>query len=249
MYADLRERSAKGSFLSGWTVKFLFDLKVTYLEKKLNAFIDSIKELMELGEVTPSLEWQGRLRKELQVWLNAARKELWDWVVVPALKDLEVYRQRETLIVESIEDIERQAHRRFELLFFDGAARVKMGKKPHVTIGEMTVHGIANFGEIMGNIEQSINLVKDSGNEKIAKILEELIQVILNDKNLVGQNRQEAIESIQTITEQASIPNEKRKLGIIKATLLYIPGLLSASADVLNYFQVNLKDIKSFFGI
>jgi alcohol dehydrogenase class IV len=101
----------------------------------------------------------------------------------------------------------------------------------------------------VGDINQSINQVQNSGSQEMAEILGKISNAILSDSRLKPQDQQEAIENIRTLAQEAGLPSTNRKLGIVKATLAYIPSLLSASTDILNYFQVHLEDIRRFFGI
>ena len=124
-----------------------------------------------------------------------------------------------------------------------------MNRTGPISIGTINVTEILNIDSIVGDIDQSINLVQNAGSEQIAGILKETAQAVLADPKLEVHTRQEALENIRTIAQEASQPKEGRKLGVAKAALAYLPSLLSASTDVLNYLQVHMEDIRRFFGI
>jgi len=91
--------------------------------------------------------------------------------------------------------------------------------------------------------------VNGMGHKELAQILKELTQALIANPSLGSRERKEAVENLHTLAGEASAPQEQRKIGTVKAALGYLPGLLSASTDVLNYFQVHLVDIQRFFGI
>lgn len=239
------EMNRMGALSSGGTAAGLARIKIEGAEKKLLALIDSVKELIDLGVVKPDSAWKAKILPYLERNLKSLE------TVHP--NPLPFLRGGESIIVSQFKNalpgLQGRVRRRFELMFFDEAARATMDRKGPISIGTLNVTGIANLGEIIGDINQSINQVQSAGSEEIANILKELSQAVIGDPKLEKQNRQEAIENIRTLAEQASIPEGQRTMGVVKAALLYIPSLLSASTDVLNYFHINLEQIKRFFGI
>lgn len=228
---------------SGMTAAGIARIHTDYLEKKLLAFIESVKELIGLGTVRPTPEWKARIQPKLESHLKAAeilpsgppRFRGFDSIVRGELNN-------------AIPGIQARIRRRFELMFFDEGEKAKMNRTGPVTIGTINVTGILNIGEIVGDINQSINQVQNAGSERIAGILKEITQAVLIDPKLEVQARQDTIENIRTVAQEASLPRERRKLGPVKAALAYVPSLISASTDLLNYFQIHAEDIRRFFG-
>ena len=53
-------------------------------------------------------------------------------------------------------------------MFFDESEKAKMDRTGPITIDTLNVTGIANLGEIVGDINQSINQVERAGSKEIA---------------------------------------------------------------------------------
>ena len=124
-----------------------------------------------------------------------------------------------------------------------------MAKVEPIIIGMLNVTGIPNIREIVDDINQSIDQIRNARGERIAQILRELGQEILTDPRMDNQARQETIENLRTLAREASLPSAQRQLGAVKDALASIPSLLSTSLNIRNYFQVHLGDLRGFFGI
>ena len=118
-----------------------------------------------------------------------------------------------------------------------------------ITIDTSDRTGISNIRWIVRNINQSITLIQDSGDEQVAEILKEIGKAVINSPRVEKQAGQAVIESLRTLAWEASLPSAERRLGIVKASLAYIPMLLSMDLDTLNYFEVHLGDLRKFFNI
>ena len=222
---------------SGAVKAQLDQLHTDYTEKKLNAYIESIKELIELGAIEPTKEWKARLLPSLNQVIASLEQ---------GLKGRLNLASNRTQIPFRFSGAIRQ---RFELMFFDEEQRSKVRRDGPISIGTLNVTGTANLGTIIGDINQSINQARGMGHKQIAEILKDLTQAVISDRRLNPGDRNEAIQNLHTLAKESALPPEERKMGVVKASLAYLPALLSASTDVLNYLQIHLVDLQRFFGI
>jgi hypothetical protein len=234
----------QGALYSGMTAAGIARIHADYLEKKLLAFIESVKELIDLRTVNPTPEWKARIQQEFEHHLEAI--EIPPFTVLEFRGYVEMVRGK---ISDAIPEIKARIRRRFDLMFFDEGEKAKVDRTGPITIDTINVTGILNFDNITGDINQSINQVENAGSQQIADILKEIALAVLADPKLEGQARQDAIENIRTIAQEAALEPQRRKLGTVKAALAYIPSLLSAATDVLNYFKIHVDEIRRFFGI
>ncbi len=124
-----------------------------------------------------------------------------------------------------------------------------MARVGPITIGALNLTGIANLRQIVDDINQCIDLMKDAGDDQAAEILTEIGRGILTDARLEKQACQEALENLRMLAWEGSLPGVERHIGVVKASLAYIPSRLITSLDTFNYFQVHLADLRSFFGV
>ena len=119
----------------------------------------------------------------------------------------------------------------------------------HINIGTMNVAGTANFGQIVGNITQHINQIKNSGDIDLANSLNKLIQAGEKDPDLSEDQRQELAENIEVLAEEAEREPHERRISRVKATLQYVPSIINTSAALVTLWDKYLPAIASYFGI
>ncbi len=124
-----------------------------------------------------------------------------------------------------------------------------MARVGPITIGALNLTGIPNLLQIVDDINQCIDLMKDAGDDQPAGILTGIGQGIITDARLEKKACQEALENLRMLAWEGSLPDVERHLGLVKAALAYIPSLLVTSLDTFNYFQVHLAELRTFFGI
>jgi hypothetical protein len=222
---------------SGFKNAQLDQLHIEYAEKKLAAYLDSIRELIDLGAINPTREWKTRLLPRLNQVIASVEQGLKGKLNLASSRTELPYRFAGAI------------RQRFELMFFDEAQRLKMRRDGPISIGTLNVTGIANIGKIVGDINQSINQSQGMGHTEIAAILKELTQAVISDPRLSPGDREEALQNLHAVASESAQPVGERKMGVVKASLAYLPALLSASTDVLNYLQIHLADLQRFFGI
>jgi hypothetical protein len=116
-----------------------------------------------------------------------------------------------------------------------------------ITVGVYNRTGIANIREIVGNINQSIILIQNGGDDQIADILKDIGEAVITDPSMEQHARQTAIEILRMLAWEASVPPAERRLGMAKAALTFMPMYLSP--HVLNYFGAHVENLRKFFKI
>jgi hypothetical protein len=124
-----------------------------------------------------------------------------------------------------------------------------MDGKRHIAISPFQIGGVANFGDIVHDINQYIDLIHSAGDEKAAQILTGIGKGILTDPRLDNPTRKEAMENLQLLAWEASLPFADRRLGVVKGALAYLLVLLTSSLDALNCLHKHLADLRAFFDI
>jgi len=112
--------------------------------------------------------------------------------------------------------------------------------------------GLLNIGEIknLEKIESNINQLKDSGSDNIAKGIQSLAEQILKSVQLTKEVKEEVLEQLSEISEQANLLPEKRsKKSVIKAIFKSIGATLNSAGNLAEVWSTWGKDIASFFGI
>lgn len=77
--------------------------------------------------------------------------------------------------------------------------------------------GSLNLGEIFGNIETNLTMLNESGYERLAGALKNLLEQTLSSQDIANQDKKEITEQIEELSNQAKLPDAQRKKGIIKS--------------------------------
>ena len=112
--------------------------------------------------------------------------------------------------------------------------------------------GLLNTGEIKMVKTLSANLTKlnrKEGYSDFVKAMGELIEAVSKSQELASSQREEALEQLQELQKQASLPSEKRSKGIVKALLVGLAQTLSAAGGAAKVWETWGSNIRQFFGI
>ena len=96
---------------------------------------------------------------------------------------------------------------------------------PVVHQGAMTFHNIKIDGSVVGaintghvqQIDVALSHIKVTGNPKLEEALAEFTAAVAHSTELPTQAKNEILEQLATIAEQAATPKESRSWGILKA--------------------------------
>lgn len=116
-----------------------------------------------------------------------------------------------------------------------------------ININNSTIAAL-NLGTVIGDINATVTSLQSQGHKDLAEAIKTLTEAIAKDEHL-GNERTGMIESLATIGEQAALPEEKRKVGVVKTLLTSLGTGLRASADVAKIWDVFGPEIASYFHI
>jgi len=121
---------------------------------------------------------------------------------------------------------------------------------PHVNV---TIHSAANvnLGSQVGNINATLNAISEQSpaHQEIAAALKELSEAVLRSQQIEDSQRQEALQVITAIAEQAEAKPEARSIGTLKALLAGLPTVIGLAADLTTLWDKYVPLIRQFFGI
>jgi hypothetical protein len=111
--------------------------------------------------------------------------------------------------------------------------------------------GILNTGQIK-NIESiNINIGKlnDAGSDEIANALRNLTAAVVESTELAGDDKSDALEQLESLSEQAILPaSERNKPGVVKAVFTTLNGTLAAAGSLAGIWSAWGPAIQRFFG-
>ena len=120
---------------------------------------------------------------------------------------------------------------------------------PITNITNSTI-GIYNMGNISNveKIETSINQLKQSGANNIAESIQKIKDAILQSQELDIKIKEEVLDQLTEISEQANLPEEKRsKKSVLKAILIGIGTTLNSIGSLAEIWGTWGANISAFF--
>jgi len=85
--------------------------------------------------------------------------------------------------------------------------------------------GLVNTGTITA-IDSALGTLNLSGQKELSAVIEELVKAVLGDSEMGDVDKQRIVESIEDISEQATLPVPERKTGRVRALLADIKNTL-----------------------
>ena len=120
----------------------------------------------------------------------------------------------------------------FDLSVFQPSRNIKMST---VNVNNSVVGTIST--EEVGNIQVSLEKIYAGGNTEIASSLHELTSALLSEDSLDVAKKNETLEQISLLSEQAALPRENRKAGIIRAASSAIKETASTVSSVATAWE------------
>ncbi len=111
-----------------------------------------------------------------------------------------------------------------------------------------SVVGSINTGNVQ-TIDVSITYLKDAGNEAVSKALKELTEAIANEATLAKADKDNMLDQLAYLSEQAAGAAKDRKPGMIKAALGAISQTAATVSAVAAAWNAAGPLLKAFFGI
>jgi hypothetical protein len=120
--------------------------------------------------------------------------------------------------------------------------------QPIVQISNSTF-GALNLGEVKGSIHAHVASISGASADAFRQAIAAMTEVVAGATELTEQRRQEVLQYIDALAEQAGHEPAKRKTPIIKGMLLAIPTALDVSAHALDAWDKYGPAIRSHFGV
>ena len=120
-----------------------------------------------------------------------------------------------------------------------------------------TFHNIQVSDSIVGSVNsgnvEKINVamtnISGSGNPEFANALKELTESVLQHKDISEAQRQEIIENLAFISEQAERPGSKRKYGLLRSVLTGMKHTIGVASDLAQLWTKFEPILRHFFGL
>jgi hypothetical protein len=113
-------------------------------------------------------------------------------------------------------------------------------KLQHIQI-ENTAAGVLNFGTINGslqNIDATLDLLeRDKSLKEVVEAIKVLSEAVVNSLELAKESKDEALQMISGILEQARLPREKRRPAVIKSLMGSIGASLNGFASLISIWE------------
>ncbi len=130
----------------------------------------------------------------------------------------------------------------FDLSVFKPSRNVKLN---NINVNNSVVGNIST--EEVGNITVSLKKIHSGGAPEIAQNIHDLTKAFLEAKDISIENKNEILEQISLLSEQASLPSKNRKKGIIKAALSAIKNTATTTSSVVSAWQKVEPYLNQFF--
>jgi hypothetical protein len=114
----------------------------------------------------------------------------------------------------------------------------------HVTNSEI---GVLNTGTIQ-SVDSSLTVLKSGGNDSLADAIRELTESIIRASEIASSRKDEALELIGSLSQEAVAPKEKRKLAVAKALFGELSGILGGIASVGQAWAKAEPILRQIFG-
>lgn len=123
--------------------------------------------------------------------------------------------------------------------------RYELPKPPTINTRRITLNniqvsdsvvGVINTGQIE-KLDVAVDAVRDAGQEQLADALQKLSQAVVDAPDLLPQQKDEAVEHLAFLAEQASMPKERRQRSVAKTVIVGLEHVLNAAASVVTLWQ------------
>jgi len=97
------------------------------------------------------------------------------------------------------------------------APRAVPSKPAQITlnIGQSQIANL-NLGTMIGNIQNTVGGLQDKGLQQLAEAIKELTEAVVDEAALSGKAKQDAVEAISVIGEEATKPEPQRRLAVLR---------------------------------
>jgi hypothetical protein len=111
-----------------------------------------------------------------------------------------------------------------------------------------SVVGAVNTGTVKTLSVKMESLSKTPGSEEVAKALRAIAEGVLKTEALSAETKNEAVEQITYLVEQATAPPAERKTALVRAVMVALMKTLSVTADLVAVWNQWGPAVFAFFG-
>jgi hypothetical protein len=108
-----------------------------------------------------------------------------------------------------------------------------------------------NLGSQIGTINASLQTISEQGDSEheFAQVLKELTEAVVSQKDLPDPEKQEVVQALSTIAEQATKKPEQRSKVTLKALVSWIPTAISAAKGLSDLWEKFGPIIQAHLGL
>lgn len=122
--------------------------------------------------------------------------------------------------------------------------------RPSTVINIHTNLAPLTIGDVLGTIHShTLNIGGSVAADAFRAAIEKFADLVAKDASLTEEQRKEALENLELVTQTAKLPLAQRVMGPVKATVAAIPGLLASSDHLLTAWQQYSPAIKTYIGL
>lgn len=115
----------------------------------------------------------------------------------------------------------------------------------HINVHDSVV-GSINTGQVK-RIEVAMQHISSGGNEDVSNALKDLTEAIANNVKLEQEARNELIEQLGFLAEQAALPKDQRQSSVISIVLKGIPVAIAGAANLTTIWSQWGPTLTTFF--
>jgi hypothetical protein len=108
--------------------------------------------------------------------------------------------------------------------------------------------GVLNLGSIMGNVQAHLAAVAGPDADEARQALERLAQAILDEEALPDEQRQELLESVDLLAQEAGAAPAQRRGSVIRTVLGGLAASLAAAGSLTEVWSAVGPSLLHFFG-
>lgn len=120
----------------------------------------------------------------------------------------------------------------------------------HLHVENSTIANL-NLGSQVGTINaalESISAQQGASQQELVLALKELTEATVADTALVPADKQEVVQALSTLAEEATKKPEERSKGTVRAVILWIPTAIATAAHLAALWDKFGPAIRAFFG-
>jgi len=108
--------------------------------------------------------------------------------------------------------------------------------------------GVLNTGTI-ANVDSTVTVLKTEGNNMLASAVTVLSEAIIKSNELSNKQKNEALELLYSLSSEAIVPKESRKLGVVRALLSGLSGIFGDISTLSAAWDKVRPVFQELFGI